>query len=64
MLILKNIIKEYNVADTKVAALKGINIAFRKNEFVSILGPSGWKNRFFKFRINNFFIPFWLFSFK
>lgn len=41
MLILKNIIKEYNVADTKVAALKGINIAFRKNEFVSILGPSG-----------------------
>ena len=27
MLILKNIIKEYNVADTKVAALKGINIA-------------------------------------
>ena len=34
MLILKNIIKEYNVADTKVAALKGINIAFRKNEFV------------------------------
>ena len=41
MLRLKNIKKDYLVADTKVHALKGINLSFRKNEFVSILGPSG-----------------------
>ena len=41
MLILKNIIKDYPTGDTKVRALKGININFRENEFVSILGPSG-----------------------
>ena len=41
MLELKNINKDYKVADTKVHALKGINISFRKNELVSILGPSG-----------------------
>ena len=27
--------------ETKVKALKGISVAFRKNEFVSVLGPSG-----------------------
>ena len=41
MLKLKDIKKEYYVADTTVHALKGINLCFRKNEFVSILGPSG-----------------------
>ncbi len=41
MLVLKNIKKEYKVADQKIEALKGIDLAFRKNEFVSILGPSG-----------------------
>ena len=41
MLRLENIRKEYKVADLKVEALKGISLAFRKNEFVSILGPSG-----------------------
>ena len=41
MLKLKNIKKEYQVADMKVEALKGINLCFRRNEFVSILGPSG-----------------------
>ncbi|MDE6406980.1 MAG: ABC transporter ATP-binding protein/permease [Anaeroplasmataceae bacterium] len=41
MLRLENIIKDYKVADTYVHALKGINLAFRENEFVSILGPSG-----------------------
>ena len=41
MLRLKNIKKNYVMADTKVEALKGINISFRKKEFVSILGPSG-----------------------
>ena len=41
MLILKNITKEYTVGDEHIRALRGIEIAFRENEFVSILGPSG-----------------------
>ena len=41
MLKLKNITKEYITGDSKVKALKGINIEFRKSEFVSILGQSG-----------------------
>lgn len=41
MLQLNNITKEYVTGDSKVQALKGISISFRKNEFVSILGPSG-----------------------
>lgn len=41
MLELKNIKKDYVAGDTKVHALKGINLSFRKNEFVSILGQSG-----------------------
>ena len=41
MLILKDIHKDYPAGDMKVTALRGVSIAFRKNEFVSILGPSG-----------------------
>lgn len=41
MLKLKNITKDYLSGDTQVKALKGIDIEFRKNEFVSILGQSG-----------------------
>ncbi|MBE7088981.1 MAG: ABC transporter ATP-binding protein/permease [Clostridiales bacterium] len=41
MLQLINVTKFYKVADEKVPALKGINLRFRKNEFVSILGASG-----------------------
>ncbi len=41
MLKLKDIVKEYPTGDTKVVALKGVNIEFRRNEFVSILGHSG-----------------------
>ena len=41
MLRLVNIVKNYKVADSEVAALKGISLNFRKSEFVSILGPSG-----------------------
>ena len=41
MLKLRNIKKDYISGDTKVEALKGINIEFRKSEFVSILGQSG-----------------------
>mgnify|MGYP000756791977 FL=1 len=42
MLQLKNITKTYaEKSDGEVAALKGISLAFRPSEFVSILGPSG-----------------------
>ena len=41
MLKLKDIVKHYYVGDQTVEALKGINLNFRKNEFVAILGPSG-----------------------
>ncbi len=41
MLKLVNITKEYVAGDSKVAALRGVNLEFRENEFVSILGPSG-----------------------
>ena len=41
MLELRNIVKEYKTGDTKVMALNGVSLQFRKNEFVSILGASG-----------------------
>ena len=41
MLQLKNITKDYVTSSETVHALKGVNISFRKKEFVSILGPSG-----------------------
>lgn len=41
MLELKNIVKEYHVADETINALNNVSIKFRENEFVSILGPSG-----------------------
>ncbi len=41
MLVLENIVKEYVTGDTTVRALDDVTLAFRKNEFVSILGHSG-----------------------
>ncbi len=41
VLELKQIVKQYTVGDTQIPALKGVDLAFRDNEFVSILGPSG-----------------------
>lgn len=41
MLKLVGIKKDYMLGDTKVPALKGVDIQFRNNEFVSILGQSG-----------------------
>ena len=41
MLELKNIVKEYVTGDTKVEALRGVSLKFRKNEFVAVLGASG-----------------------
>ena len=41
MLKLNGIKKDYLTGDSKVEALKGVDLEFRSNEFVSILGPSG-----------------------
>ncbi len=41
MLELRNIKKDYPTGSETVHALKGIDLNFRKSEFVSILGPSG-----------------------
>ena len=41
MLELKGIKKDYPAGDGTVHALKGIDLTFRKSEFVAILGPSG-----------------------
>lgn len=41
MLELKDVKKDYPAGDGLVNALKGIDLQFRTNEFVSILGPSG-----------------------
>lgn len=41
MLTLKNIKKSYTTGDFTQVALNGINLSFRKNEFVAILGASG-----------------------
>ena len=41
MLELQNIRKDYETGSETVRALKGITLTFRKNEYVSILGPSG-----------------------
>ena len=41
MLELKKIKKDYPAGDGIVQALRGIDLQFRKSEFVSILGPSG-----------------------
>lgn len=41
MLELRKIIKDYPAGDGEVNALRGIDLAFRESEFVSVLGPSG-----------------------
>ena len=41
MLKLKNIRKDYLAGESTVHALKGIDLEFRENEFVAILGHSG-----------------------
>ena len=41
MLKLTGITKNYVTGDTTVGALKGINLEFRKSEFVAVLGHSG-----------------------
>ena len=41
MLALKNIIKDYASGDTRVEALRGVDLAFGESEFAAVLGPSG-----------------------
>ena len=41
MIELKNITKVYETGGETVHALRGIDLTFRENDFVSILGPSG-----------------------
>ncbi len=41
MLKLDNIVKVYETAGETVTALRGVNLCFRENEFVAILGQSG-----------------------
>lgn len=41
ILILDNIWKEYELGDSKLSILKGINLRIKKGSFVTIMGPSG-----------------------
>ena len=41
MLVLKNITKDYASGDTKVEALRGVDLTFEESEFAAVLGPSG-----------------------
>ena len=41
MLKLQQIVKDYQVGDTTVHALRGVSLQFRESEFVAILGHSG-----------------------
>jgi len=41
MLVLKNITKDYASGDTRVEALRGVDLVFGESEFAAVLGPSG-----------------------
>ncbi len=41
MIELRRVIKNYNLGETQVQALKGVDITVEKGDFVAILGPSG-----------------------
>ena len=41
LLSIKNITKVYNVGETRLDILKGINLTVEEGEFVAIMGPSG-----------------------
>lgn len=41
MIEIKGLIKEYEMGDTVLQALKGINLTIEKGEFISIMGASG-----------------------
>lgn len=41
IIVLKNVWKIYQMGDTKVKALRDLNLEVKKGEFLSIMGPSG-----------------------
>lgn len=41
MLVLHNIVKDYVMNENTLHVLKGVDVCFRKCEFVAVLGPSG-----------------------
>ncbi|MBF0360797.1 MAG: ABC transporter permease [Oligoflexia bacterium] len=41
MLELKNIHKKYQMGDTVISALRGVNLTIEEGDFVAIMGPSG-----------------------
>ncbi|MFH1898068.1 MAG: ABC transporter ATP-binding protein [Candidatus Desantisbacteria bacterium] len=41
MIEMKNITKSYQLGESRVEALKGVNISILEGEFVAIMGPSG-----------------------
>ena len=57
MLTLKGITKNYKVGNGEIQVLKGLDISFRKSEFVSILGPSGCGKTTILRMIGGFDIP-------
>ena len=40
-LVIRDLVKSYEMGDTEVHALRGVSLAIRRNEFVAIMGPSG-----------------------
>lgn len=41
LISIRNIVKTYEMGDTAVHALNGVNVEIEKNEYVAIMGPSG-----------------------
>ncbi len=41
LIVLKNIVKTYNIGVVDVHALNGIDLQIDKNEYISVMGPSG-----------------------
>ena len=37
----RNVVKRYEMGDTVVDALRGVNLEIRRGEYISIVGPSG-----------------------
>jgi len=40
-LVIRDLVKTYEMGETEVHALRGVSLEIRRNEFVAIMGPSG-----------------------